>query len=70
MTRIYSDALYSKYFIKNLFDFLFPGYNLHVASYLTSLEEDNLDRYAKQFSRFVTNGIEPSDILLLTLTRH
>lgn len=37
-------------------------FGLHVANYMKSLKEDNPDLYAKQFSRFVKAGIEPSSV--------
>jgi large subunit ribosomal protein L5e len=40
-------------------------FGLHVASYMTSLKDDNPDLYAKQFSRFVRAGIEPTSVCLI-----
>jgi hypothetical protein len=37
-------------------------FGLHVSTYMTSLKDDNPDLYAKQFSRFVKAGIEPSSV--------
>ena len=35
-------------------------FGLHVANYMKMLKEENPDLYAKQFSRFVKAGIEPT----------
>jgi hypothetical protein len=37
-------------------------FGLHVANYMTSLKEENADQYAKQFSRFVKAGVQPSSV--------
>jgi large subunit ribosomal protein L5e len=37
-------------------------FGLHVANYMTSLKDENPDLYAKQFSRFVKAGIEPTSV--------
>lgn len=37
-------------------------FGLHVANYMTSLKEENPDAYAKQFSRFVKQGIAPTSV--------
>ena len=37
-------------------------FGLHVANYMTSLKEENPDLYAKQFSRFVKAGIQPTSV--------
>ena len=37
-------------------------FGLHVANYMTSLKDENPDHYAKQFSRFVKAGIQPSSV--------
>jgi len=37
-------------------------FGLHVANYMTTLKEENPDLYAKQFSRFVKGGIEPTSV--------
>ena len=41
-------------------------FGLHVSKYMTSLKEENADLYAKQFSRFVRAGIEPSSVSTAT----
>jgi large subunit ribosomal protein L5e len=37
-------------------------FGLHVANYMTTLKEENPDVYAKQFSRFVKAGIQPTSV--------
>lgn len=37
-------------------------FGLHVSNYMTTLKEENPDLYAKQFSRFVKAGIQPSSV--------
>lgn len=37
-------------------------FGLHVANYMTSLKEEDPDLYAKQFSRFVKAGIQPTSV--------
>jgi large subunit ribosomal protein L5e len=39
--------------------YLFAG---HVADYMRKLQKDNAERYNKQFSRFIKNGIKPEEI--------
>jgi len=38
-------------------------FGLHVANYMTSLKEEDPDLYAKQFSRFVKAGIQPTSVI-------
>jgi large subunit ribosomal protein L5e len=45
-------------------------FGLHVANYMTSLKDDNPDLYAKQFSRFVKAGIEPTSFEALYKAAH
>ncbi|CAF5173141.1 unnamed protein product [Rotaria magnacalcarata] len=45
-------------------------FGLHVANYMTSLKEENADLYAKQFSRFVKAGVEPSSFEALYKAAH
>ncbi|CAF3370248.1 unnamed protein product [Rotaria sp. Silwood1] len=45
-------------------------FGLHVANYMTSLKDENPDLYAKQFSRFVKAGIEPSSFEALYKAAH
>jgi len=45
-------------------------FGLHVANYMTSLKDENPDAYAKQFSRFVKAGIEPSSFEALYKAAH
>ena len=40
-------------------------FGLHVANYMTSLKDENPDAYAKQFSRFVKQGIEPTSVRII-----
>jgi large subunit ribosomal protein L5e len=45
-------------------------FGLHVANYMTSLKEENPDQYAKQFSRFVKAGIQPTSFEALYKAAH
>ncbi|CAF4775386.1 unnamed protein product, partial [Rotaria magnacalcarata] len=45
-------------------------FGLHVANYMTALKEENSDLYAKQFSRFVKAGIEPTSFEALYKAAH
>lgn len=45
-------------------------FGLHVANYMKTLKEENPDLYAKQFSRFVRAGIEPSSFEALYKAAH
>jgi large subunit ribosomal protein L5e len=45
-------------------------FGLHVANYMTSLKDENPDLYAKQFSRFVKAGIEPTSFEALYKAAH
>ncbi|CAM2699594.1 unnamed protein product [Rotaria socialis] len=45
-------------------------FGLHVANYMTALKEENPDLYAKQFSRFVKAGIEPTSFEALYKAAH
>jgi len=45
-------------------------FGLHVANYMTNLKEENSDLYAKQFSRFIKAGIEPTSFEALYKKAH
>jgi len=45
-------------------------FGLHVANYMTSLKEEDPDLYAKQFSRFVKAGIQPTSFEALYKAAH
>lgn len=45
-------------------------FGLHVANYMTALKDENPDLYAKQFSRFIKAGIEPTSFEALYKAAH
>lgn len=45
-------------------------FGLHVSKYMEELKESDPDRYAKQFSRFIKEGIEPSAVETIYKNAH